>query len=96
MLDHTQNILEEEESEIKAKNLHTKPESELTSEEADLIRARESNVNHMAQTSANLLKMESESLAKDSSSTNQNVSFKRDVKSADLASSDKEDVKKSK
>ena len=26
MLDHTQNILEQEESEIKAKNLYTKPE----------------------------------------------------------------------
>ena len=93
MLDSTQDFLDQSNSEIMAKNLHTKDESELTPEEVTLLRQRESHIDHMTKTSANVLTKEYEPKISDMS-VDSNIS-KRDVKSADIES-DKEDIKKRK
>jgi hypothetical protein len=95
MLNQTQNFLAQEDHEIQSKGLHTKAESELTSEEADLIRYRESNASYMAETSARLLKLESQSLTNPSNPSSSDVnSQKRDLESADINPSDNTDNKK--
>lgn len=91
MLDSTDSFLDQANSEIRAKNLHTKDESELTSEEVTLLKQRESHVDHMIKTSANVQAMESKA---SENLVDTNIS-KRDVKSADIES-DKEDIKKRK
>lgn len=93
MLDSTQGFIDQSDSEIKDKNLHTKDESELTPEEITLLKQRESHVDHMAKTSANVLTKESESKMGENP-VDPNIS-KRDVKSADLEL-DKKDIKKRK
>lgn len=95
MLNQTQSFLTEEDEEIKSKSLHTKSQSELTSEEADLIRIRESNAKQLAETSSNLLKLESQSLSNIGNSSDGN-SQKRDIESADINPSDNPDNKKPK
>jgi hypothetical protein len=95
MLNQTQNFMAEEDREIKSKGLHTKAESELTLEEAELIRYRESNANHMAETSANLLKLESQSLTNPVNPSSPDINpQKRDLKSADINPSYNTDNKK--
>lgn len=93
MLDSTNNFIEQSDSEIRSKNLHTKDVSELTPEEVTLLKQRESHVDHMAKTSANVLTKESEPKTGEKP-VDPNIN-KRDVKSADLES-DKEGSKKRK
>jgi hypothetical protein len=93
MLDSTQNFIDQSDSEIRSKNLHTKDESELTPEEVTLLKQRESHIDHMAKTSANVLTKESEPKTSEKP-VDPNIN-KRDVKSADL-DSDQEDSKKRK
>ena len=97
MLEQTQNFLAQEEQEIKSKGLHTKPESELTLEEANSIKYRESHVNQLAETSADLLKLESQSLSKSANPSSSDVNpQKRNLESADVDLSNNPDNKKSK
>ena len=91
MLDSTDSFLDQANSEIRAKNLDTKDESELTPEEVTLLKQRESHVDHMIKTSAKVQAMESKP-SENLVETNIN---KRDVKSADIESY-KEDIKKRK
>lgn len=88
MLEQTQNFIREEDSEIKAGDLESKSDSELSADELALLKIRESNTNQMVESSAKLLKLEAASLVNVSSLN------KRDVRSADLV--DKENIKKSK
>jgi hypothetical protein len=93
MLDSTQDFIDQSDLEIKAKNLHTKDESELTPEEITLLKQRESHVDHMAKTSAKVLTKESEPKMGEKP-VDPNIN-KRDVKSADIEL-DKENIKKRK
>jgi hypothetical protein len=97
MLEQTQSFLAQEEQEIKSKGLHTKPESELTLEEADSIKYRESHANQLAETSADLLKLESQSLSKSANPSSSDINpQKRNLESADIDPSNNPDNKKSK
>ena len=96
MLNQTQSFMNQEDHEIQSKGLHTKAESELTSEEADLIRYRESNAAHMAETSAKLLKLESQSLTNPVNPSSSDLNpQKRDLESTDINPLDTNDKKKS-
>lgn len=95
MLESTQGFLNQADAEIQSKDLKNKADSELTPEEVDLLKSRDSHAEHMAKTSANLLTMESKSESRTiEASVDGNIN-KRDVESADL-NSDKKDLKKRK
>jgi hypothetical protein len=97
MLEHTQSFLRRDDQEIQSKDLQTKPESELTPEEAQLLKAREQDANFLAYTSSKVLQMESKSLYNASNPSSSGVNTeKRDLDSTDLNSSDNPQNKKSK
>lgn len=82
MLDHTADLMSMKDSEIKANDLHTKDPSQLTTEESNILKDRESDASHMADTSARLMNMELED--RSSIEREENIQ-KRDAKSADMA-----------
>lgn len=97
MLEHTQSFLKRDDQEIQSKDLQTKPESELSPEEAQLLKAREQDANFLAYTSSKVLQMESKSLYNASNPSSSGVNTeKRDLESTDLNSSDNPQNKKSK
>lgn len=93
MLESTQGFIDQSDLEIKSKKLQTKDESELTPEDITLLKQRESHVDHMAKTSANVLTKESESKMGENP-VDSNIN-KRDVKSANIEL-DKDNIKKRK
>lgn len=98
MLTQTKSFLERNDEEIRSKNLQAKSDSELSPEEAQLLKARDQDANFLAHTSSKVLQMESKSLynAPNPSSSSDINSEKRDLESADLNSSDNPQNKKSK
>jgi hypothetical protein len=89
MLDHTANLMSMKDSEIKAKDLHTKDPSQLTSEESDILKNRESDAAYMAKTSARLMDIELRGLSSTDKSVEESIQ-KRDAKSADMGSGSEE------
>ena len=96
MLEHTQSFLKRDDQEIKSKDLQTKPESELSPEEAQLLKVREQDANFLAYTSSKVLQMESKSLYNASNPSSGLNTEKRDLESTDPNFSDNPQNKKSK
>ena len=68
MLDHTQGFLNKGDQEIKSKGLQFKDEADLTLEDKELLESRDKDAKFLAETSANLSKLELKGLSKDSNS----------------------------
>lgn len=96
MLNHTQTFLKRDDQEIQSRDLLTKSDSELSPEEAQLLKAREQDANFLAYTSSKVLQMESKSLYNASNPSSEVKTEKRDLESTDLSSSDNPINKKSK
>lgn len=88
--------MKRDDQEIKSKDLQTKPESELSPEEAQLLKVREQDANFLAYTSSKVLQMESKSLYNAPNPSSGVNTEKRDLESTDPNSSDNPQNKKSK
>jgi pantothenate kinase type III len=96
MLEQTQSFLTRDNQEIQSKNLLSKSESELSPEEAELLKVREQNADFLAYTSSKVLQMESKSLYNASNPSSGVNTEKRDLESTGIDNSDNPQNKKSK